>query len=94
MLIEEGDNVLVDNPTYSGALAYLKPLNANLIGISSDGNGLIPSQLSAALASLPKSGPKKPRVCVIIIIAMPSFTKCATSMTISSFGAGLNEWVA
>jgi kynurenine/2-aminoadipate aminotransferase len=74
MLIEEGDNVLVDQPTYSGALSYLKPMNANLIGIASDGHGLIPASLRQVLQSLPKSGPKKPRVCMCVASLPFSFT--------------------
>lgn len=36
MLINPGDNVLVENPTYSGALSILRPLGANLVGVDVD----------------------------------------------------------
>ena len=45
MLVKPGDNVLVDNPTYSGALAFLQPLDAKLLGIPTDDHGLIPQEM-------------------------------------------------
>jgi kynurenine/2-aminoadipate aminotransferase len=33
MLLDVGDSILVENPTYSGSLAYLKPLGAKLVGV-------------------------------------------------------------
>jgi kynurenine/2-aminoadipate aminotransferase len=67
MLINPGDTVLVENPTYSGALAILRPLGANLVGVDVDSEGLVPSSLAAALAKLPTSGAQKPRVLYTIV---------------------------
>jgi len=55
MLIERGDNVLVESPTYSGALAALNPLGCNLIGIETDRNGLIPESLESRLEDVKKN---------------------------------------
>jgi len=32
MLIDEGDSILIEKPTYVGALSYLRPLNVNFVG--------------------------------------------------------------
>jgi len=66
MLVEEGDNLLVDLPTYSGALAHLVPLGCNLVGVPSDGFGLQPDELEKTLERLPKAGKGKPKVLYTI----------------------------
>lgn len=50
MLVNPGDNVLLDAPTYSGTLAALQPLGCNLINVSSDQHGMIPSALKEVLS--------------------------------------------
>ena len=39
LLVEEGDNVLIEAPTYSGTLAALRPLKANFLEIEVDAYG-------------------------------------------------------
>ena len=36
MLMEEGDSVLVESPTYSGSLAYLQPTGTPLVRVGCD----------------------------------------------------------
>ncbi|KAM9329895.1 kynurenine/alpha-aminoadipate aminotransferase, mitochondrial [Gastrophryne carolinensis] len=50
MLVNPGDNVLLDAPTYSGTLAAVKPLGCNLIGIPTDQHGIIPQALKHILS--------------------------------------------
>ncbi|XP_018415539.1 PREDICTED: kynurenine/alpha-aminoadipate aminotransferase, mitochondrial isoform X2 [Nanorana parkeri] len=50
MLVNAGDNVLLDEPTYSGTLAAVKPLGCNLIGVPTDQNGIIPKALKNILS--------------------------------------------
>ncbi|XP_004079903.1 kynurenine/alpha-aminoadipate aminotransferase, mitochondrial isoform X2 [Oryzias latipes] len=50
MLVNPGDNVLLDAPTYSGTLAALQPLGCNLINIPSDHHGMIPAALKETLS--------------------------------------------
>ncbi|XP_056883362.1 kynurenine/alpha-aminoadipate aminotransferase, mitochondrial isoform X1 [Takifugu flavidus] len=50
MLVNPGDNVLLDAPTYSGTLAALQPLGCNLINVPSDHHGMIPSALKEILS--------------------------------------------
>jgi len=64
-LIKAGDSVLVESPTYSGSLAYLHPLGAQLTGIPTDGEGLIPSECDRILTSWP-SDKHFPRVLYTI----------------------------
>jgi len=52
MLIDpKEDFVFVETPTYTGALAFLKPFGAKLIPVETDEHGIIPSKLEAALES-------------------------------------------
>ncbi|KAF3697810.1 Kynurenine/alpha-aminoadipate aminotransferase, mitochondrial [Channa argus] len=50
MLVNPGDNVLLDLPTYSGTLAALQPLGCNLINVPSDQHGIIPGDLKEVLS--------------------------------------------
>ncbi|XP_034627878.1 kynurenine/alpha-aminoadipate aminotransferase, mitochondrial-like isoform X3 [Trachemys scripta elegans] len=50
MLINPGDNILLDAPTYPGTLAALKPLGCNIINVPSDQYGIIPKALKEILS--------------------------------------------
>ncbi|XP_015262855.1 PREDICTED: kynurenine/alpha-aminoadipate aminotransferase, mitochondrial-like [Gekko japonicus] len=50
MLINPGDNVLIDDPNYVGTLTGLRPLDCNIISIPSDENGIIPKSLKDILS--------------------------------------------
>eukprot|EP00123_Amoebidium_parasiticum_P001249 comp12292_c0_seq1/m.7123 comp12292_c0_seq1/g.7123 ORF comp12292_c0_seq1/g.7123 comp12292_c0_seq1/m.7123 type:complete len:450 (-) comp12292_c0_seq1:161-1510(-) len=67
MLVDRGDNILVESPTYSGTLGLLRPLGCNLIGVATDGQGLVPESMEQILTSWDsrKQGPK-PRVLYTI----------------------------
>jgi len=45
MLLEDGDSILIDAPTYPGTLAYLQPRDLDIIPVETDGYGMIPSSL-------------------------------------------------
>jgi len=69
MLLEPTDTLLVEEPTYSGALAYLKPMGCRLVGVPTDGLGLIPAALAEVLGdwdSGPHAGTPRPRVLYTI----------------------------
>ncbi|RLW09077.1 hypothetical protein DV515_00002706 [Chloebia gouldiae] len=51
MLINPGDNILLDAPTYAGTLAALRPLGCNIINIPSDQHGIIPKALEEILSA-------------------------------------------
>jgi kynurenine/2-aminoadipate aminotransferase len=61
MLIDEQDAVLVENPTYSGALAALKPLGPQLLEVDIDGQGIIPDALQTILESRKKNNLSAPK---------------------------------
>eukprot|EP00658_Telonema_sp_P-2_P003627 TRINITY_DN11351_c0_g1_i2.p1 TRINITY_DN11351_c0_g1~~TRINITY_DN11351_c0_g1_i2.p1 ORF type:complete len:460 (-),score=87.29 TRINITY_DN11351_c0_g1_i2:27-1406(-) len=66
-LIEPGDSVLVESPTYSGALASLRPLGAQLIGVPTDQHGLDTQALSHVLQNWDtRAQGKKPRLVYTI----------------------------
>ncbi|XP_030047407.1 kynurenine/alpha-aminoadipate aminotransferase, mitochondrial [Microcaecilia unicolor] len=50
MLVNPGDSILLDAPTYSGNMAALLPLGCNLINIPSDRDGIIPQALKEVLS--------------------------------------------
>uniref|UniRef100_A0A4W5PW74 Aminoadipate aminotransferase n=1 Tax=Hucho hucho TaxID=62062 RepID=A0A4W5PW74_9TELE len=60
MLVNPGDNVLLDAPTYSGTLAALQPLGCNLINVPSDQHGIIPGGLKEVLSSWDPADVHKP----------------------------------
>ncbi|KAJ8947639.1 hypothetical protein NQ314_008572 [Rhamnusium bicolor] len=45
MIVEEGDDVLVQNPLYTGTEIILKPFRPNLLGVEQDDFGIIPKKL-------------------------------------------------
>uniref|UniRef100_A0A8B9CRT4 Kynurenine/alpha-aminoadipate aminotransferase, mitochondrial n=1 Tax=Anser brachyrhynchus TaxID=132585 RepID=A0A8B9CRT4_9AVES len=51
MLINPGDNILLDAPTYAGTLAALRPLGCNIINVPSDQHGIIPKALKGILST-------------------------------------------
>jgi len=50
MMVNPGDHVLVENPTYSGFLSSLNPIGCRLIPVDNDTSGLRPDKLRAALS--------------------------------------------
>ncbi|OXB55516.1 hypothetical protein ASZ78_006250 [Callipepla squamata] len=51
MLINPGDSILLDAPTYSGTLAALRPLGCSIINVPSDQHGIIPKALQEILSA-------------------------------------------
>ncbi len=49
ILINKGDIIAVESPTYLGALSAFNPYEPTYVGLDSDENGLIPSSLEALL---------------------------------------------
>ncbi|MFC2164405.1 PLP-dependent aminotransferase family protein [Acidobacteriota bacterium] len=68
MLTSSGDTVLVEAPTYRDSLALLRNHGLELIGIPTDKDGLVVSELISTLDSLDKRG-KKPR----FLYTVPTF---------------------
>ncbi|XP_062991408.1 kynurenine/alpha-aminoadipate aminotransferase, mitochondrial-like [Elgaria multicarinata webbii] len=50
MLINPGDNILLDEPNFTGTLAALRPLGCNIIKVPSDAHGIIPKALKEILS--------------------------------------------
>lgn len=49
MLLEPGTPLLVESPTYSGALAGLRPLAADLLPVTLDSQGVQPAAFEQAI---------------------------------------------
>jgi len=67
-LIDPGDVVLVELPTYSGAIAAFRNLQASLVGVAQDEEGLSIETLDATVAELAATG-RRPR----FIYVTPNF---------------------
>lgn len=63
-LLDAGDAVLVESPTYSGSLAYLQPMGCRLVGIECDEGGLCPEALERTLNGWDHAneGARRPRI--------------------------------
>ncbi|MDL2716978.1 MAG: PLP-dependent aminotransferase family protein [Acidobacteriota bacterium] len=53
-LVDPGDSVVVETPSYAGALSLLRAHRARLLGVPLDGDGLVPAALERALVEKPK----------------------------------------
>ncbi|XP_059483648.1 kynurenine/alpha-aminoadipate aminotransferase, mitochondrial-like [Neocloeon triangulifer] len=51
MSLEEGDPILVQEPIYPGTSAIIRPLNAKMVPIAQDEEGIIPSALEDVLST-------------------------------------------
>jgi len=61
MVCGPGTPLLVEAPTYSGSLAFLRPLGAALVPVATDDGGLVPASLAAVLGSFERDRPGTPK---------------------------------
>ncbi|ELK17558.1 Kynurenine/alpha-aminoadipate aminotransferase, mitochondrial [Pteropus alecto] len=61
MTINRGDNVLLNEPIYSGTLNALLPLGCNIINVCSDEYGIIPNSLKEILSKWKPEDSKNPK---------------------------------
>lgn len=66
MVINPGDTIIVEKPTYSGALTYLRPLGAKFLSVDVDNHGIIPSKLDTALSAFDSTPHLRPKVLYTI----------------------------
>lgn len=71
-ILGEGDSLLVEDPTYSGALAYLQPAGVDMVPIPVDGEGLDPDSLARVLDEWPEEKPKPKALYTIVTGQNPS----------------------
>lgn len=55
-LIEPGDVILVDDFTYSGALHQMRRFKADIRGVKTDDEGILPDALEAAIQGIERAG--------------------------------------
>ncbi|XP_060988091.1 kynurenine/alpha-aminoadipate aminotransferase, mitochondrial-like [Dama dama] len=60
MIVNPGDNILVNKPVYSGTIHALQPLGCNMINVSSDEHGIIPDSLREILSKWKPEDSKDP----------------------------------
>ncbi|XP_043342709.1 kynurenine/alpha-aminoadipate aminotransferase, mitochondrial-like [Cervus canadensis] len=60
MIDNPGDNILVNEPVYSGTIHALQPLGCNMINVSSDEHGIIPDSLREILSKWKPEDSKDP----------------------------------
>jgi len=68
ILLNRGDTVLTENPTYSAALSVVRPMGVNIVAIDTDHHGLKPEHLEEILANFSQRYPtlKKPKILYTI----------------------------
>jgi kynurenine/2-aminoadipate aminotransferase len=57
MMINDGDSILIENPSYTGCLSFLRTLHCDLADVATDAYGIIPESLEKMLANWPTSNP-------------------------------------
>ncbi|KAG2202225.1 hypothetical protein INT47_002144 [Mucor saturninus] len=57
MLMNDGDSMLIENPTYTGCLSFLKTLQCDLADVATDAYGIVPEALENMLANWPETNP-------------------------------------
>jgi len=71
VLLHDGPDaapVIVEEPTYSGSLAFLHGLGTPMVGVATDGHGLRPDDLAALLDGWDVAERKRPRPRVLYTI--------------------------
>lgn len=61
MIVNRGDNILLNEPAYSGTLQALLPLGCNIINVASDRYGIIPDSLKEVLSRWKPEDSKNPQ---------------------------------
>nr|XP_008248013.1 kynurenine/alpha-aminoadipate aminotransferase, mitochondrial isoform X1 [Oryctolagus cuniculus] len=61
MIINPGDNILLNEPIYAGTLQALQPLGCNMINVASDEYGIIPDSLREVLSRWEPEDSKDPK---------------------------------
>ena len=56
LFINPGDNIVVTNPSYLGALQAFQSYDAHMVGADSDGDGVIPESLEKCLREIKAAG--------------------------------------
>lgn len=57
MFAEPGSALLVEEPTYTGALSFLQTQPCDLVPVATDKEGIVPEALEEILANWPNSNP-------------------------------------
>lgn len=74
-ILEDGDSIIIEAPTYSGTLSYLKARNIEIISVDMDSEGMIPHKLEEVLHSIQSAGRRPPKLLYTIPIGQnPSGT--------------------
>ena len=74
ILLDEGDTVIVESFTFSGALSYLRRRGVNFVGVDLDENGIRMDQLENILADLKTKGIRPKYIYTIPTLQNPTGT--------------------
>ena len=74
ILLDEGDTVIVESFTFSGALSYLRRRGVNFVGVDLDENGIRMDQLENILADLKVKGIRPKYIYTIPTLQNPTGT--------------------
>ncbi|KAL9646146.1 hypothetical protein ABK040_008023 [Willaertia magna] len=80
MLLNYGDLLLIEKPTYSGALSTMFSSGANLIEVEVDEDGIVPENLEKSIEESLKKFPHSKLKCLYTIPNGQNPTGCSTSL--------------
>lgn len=86
LLVDPGDAVLVELPTYIGATTAFRNLGANLVGVRQDEEGISLEALEGTLASLKREG-----IRMAFLYTVPNFSNPSGVLMSMARRAGLVE---
>ncbi len=89
VLLDPGDVVLVELPSYTGAITAFRNVQARLVGVRQEADGIALDDLEAVTARLAGEG-RKPRVLYVV----PNFQNPTGLLIGRRKRAGLLEWAA
>ena len=72
--LERGDTVIVEDPTFGGALTRLQRLGVNYVGVGVDRDGMRTDQLAAALADLAAQSTQPKYIYTVPTVQNPTGT--------------------
>lgn len=76
-LVDDGDIILVGKPTYMGALQAFNSYGADMVGVESDDEGILPESLEEVLSKIQKAG----KVCKFLYLVPDFQNPAGTTLT-------------
>ena len=95
LLLDPGDPVLVELPSYIGAITAFRNLGAELVGVEQDREGIVPNALEAVLAGLKRQNRRAAFLYTVPNFSNPSgvLMSSARRAALLDIARQLNLWI-